>query len=464
MAKAPFGTALQRTAPQRIHVDATAGPVAISAALGSALAGDVIELGPGEYVDWLSLKSNVTLSAYISMSRICRALAPVVQSPLNTKLAFGLTQQRNLQIDVLRGIAVLMVLVTHTVLFRPPTGRLKWVIYGCGIGVELFFVLSGFLISGLLFSEYQRSGHINFGRFAARRAMKIYPPLYLLITLALASRLIHSRMENPWAALTPFIHDVLFVQSYLPGTYGHFWSLAVEEHFYILLPLSLYFGIRRARAGTNPFRWIPVGFFALAATCVTARIATSLFVHPWAHQTHNFPTHLCLDALMFGVLLSYLAHFRAQQLYEFIDRNYWKVAAGSLMLISPAFIADTKNPLFMIAGFPCLYLGFGGILLVMLRTKMPTQQSGLAALSTIGFIGKHSYSIYLWHVPLLIKLRDAEHLQAGYGLALYFVVTLVVGIGLSILIDIPVLGLRDRLWPRPGSAIATSRLASQKVA
>ena len=91
-------------------------------------------------------------------------------------------RERNPWLDVLRCAAIMGVLVAHTVNFRHP----KWwwdrlLIRPGWTGVDLFFVISGFLISGLLFSEFQRRGRINFGRFAIRRALKLYPTLYVLV-------------------------------------------------------------------------------------------------------------------------------------------------------------------------------------------------------------------------------------------------------------------------------------------
>jgi peptidoglycan/LPS O-acetylase OafA/YrhL len=89
------------------------------------------------------------------------------------------TPERNLQLDLLRCVAILGVLVAHTTLFRTPASWWdRLVVRPSWTGVDLFFVLSGFLISGLLFSEFQKTGGINYRRFAIRRALKLYPTLY----------------------------------------------------------------------------------------------------------------------------------------------------------------------------------------------------------------------------------------------------------------------------------------------
>ena len=136
-------------------------------------------------------------------------------------------RERNLQLDLLRCVAIMAVLIQHTVLFRNPRWWWDRVVVGLGFtGVDLFFVLSGFLISGLLFSEFQKLGRINFARFAIRRALKLYPTLYVLVFGVMLVRLYHHGFQS-WI-IRPALHDLLFVQSYFDGTFGHFWSLSVE--------------------------------------------------------------------------------------------------------------------------------------------------------------------------------------------------------------------------------------------
>ena len=101
-------------------------------------------------------------------------------------------RERNLQLDLLRCAAIMGVLIEHTIDFR----KTRWwwdhaLVTGGWTGVDLFFVISGFLISGLLFSEFQKCGRINFARFAIRRALKLYPTLYVLVFGTVLQQLIH---------------------------------------------------------------------------------------------------------------------------------------------------------------------------------------------------------------------------------------------------------------------------------
>lgn len=100
---------------------------------------------------------------------------------------------------------------------------------GGWIGVDLFFVLSGFLISGLLFREHRKTGGVRIGRFLARRGFKIYPAFYVMILFTLAvGSLFDQRLP-----LRDVLAELSFTQNYFGGLWDHTWSLAVEEHFYI---------------------------------------------------------------------------------------------------------------------------------------------------------------------------------------------------------------------------------------
>lgn len=126
------------------------------------------------------------------------------------------------ELDFLRGIAILLVLMRHADLFDFTT-RVGW------IGVDLFFVLSGFLVSGLLFKEYLKFGTIRPMRFLVRRGFKIYPIYFLFYPIYILPLILARDLS-----LVYMFADLTFVQNYVNGwgyAYGASWSLAVEEHF-----------------------------------------------------------------------------------------------------------------------------------------------------------------------------------------------------------------------------------------
>src|SRR2546429_9016629 len=121
---------------------------------------------------------------------------------------------RNKRLDILRCIAVITVIFHHSGESSFFT-RVGWT------GVDLFFVLSGFLISGLLFSEYKTQNSISFKRFFIRRGLKIYPAFYLFLFLTgILSRVVfHTHLLVPH-----YLHEVFFVQNYWQGVWDHTWT------------------------------------------------------------------------------------------------------------------------------------------------------------------------------------------------------------------------------------------------
>ena len=286
-----------------------------------------------------------------------------------------LNRERLAQLDVLRGVAILLVLGTHLV--PPSPQEVGWVIAsvagrlgGGWIGVDLFFVLSGFLVSGLLFREYQATGTVRPGRFLIRRAFKIYPPFYVLTFVALA------------VVGAPNTRDVIgelfFLQNYVGSLWGITWSLAVEEHFYLLLAGYAWCLVMLRQ--DRPFATLPVVFVAVATVCLLLRVANA--DEPYTHFTHLFPTHLRIDSLMFGVLLAYGWHFGQLQSYA----RPWRASlcVGGMLMLSPAFLFPLgTTPWLHVYGLTLGYLGSGALLVGLLSYELPRTRP-VRVLSHIG--------------------------------------------------------------------------------
>jgi peptidoglycan/LPS O-acetylase OafA/YrhL len=303
------------------------------------------------------------------------------------------------------------------------------------------------------------ANRIRFKRFAFRCAMKIWPPLYALTTAVLVWRLYHNFSLKP---VIPFVRDLLFLDSYLPGTYGHFWSLAVEEHFYILLPICLFLMLRAAPRSDNPFRAIPTVFLIVASFALLARIVTAIVTPAKAgvpiavnfesfdYWVHFFPTHLRIDSLMFGVLLGYYNSFHSSRLWRAVRDGRLVCLLASVLLLLPCFLLSEFSPVLYTVGFTSTYLGFGLLMLVFLETPLP-EKGPLAWMSrALARTGQYSYSIYLWHMSVLLFWVGRVHLRPS--VAWYFVGSIIIGIAMSKLIEIPALRLRDRLSQQMFSA------------
>ena len=370
--------------------------------------------------------------------------------------ALGNKLLRNKRIDILRAIAVLLVLGRH----GEDAGPFFWYPVGWA-GVDLFFVLSGFLISGLLFSEHKKTGGINWKRFFLRRGLKIYPAFYAMIfctflwNIALYGR-------NVWKTYLP---EIFFYQSYQSvRLWEHTWSLAVEEHFYLLLPafLLVLLWVRPKEVTGNPFAVIPAAWAALATICLLLRtyLAYTLPADTKWLDRIVFPTHLRIDALFFGVLLGYLYHYRGEGLKRAMAQKWIRtlLCIASALLLSTCVAFPLESRPMLTFGLTCVYVGFGAILLLVLfdngesTAKLSPRLQKLAPSNVAAFIGKHSYSIYLWHLlvkhsllRLLAVLRFVPAARITFWV--YIAATITVGVFLSLVLEFPVLRIRDRYFP-----------------
>jgi peptidoglycan/LPS O-acetylase OafA/YrhL len=375
---------------------------------------------------------------------------------------------RILELDILRGAAILLVLGIHSPgdeqgqsgVLRPldvVMHRIGWT------GVDLFFVLSGFLIGGLLFNEIQKHGQLNVGRFLMRRMLRIWPAYYCLLVVAFIRLSIESH-GHFWSAFTALWPGLVHIQNYIVVPRSQLWSLAIEEHFYLLLPLLLSL-LLRGKGAASRLRLIPrlcvglvIGCFALRTILV---LTTTLNV--------RYQTYLCMDALFFGVTLAYLRTHRPEVLERLAAVRGLLVVSCALFV--PAIIGGTIKD---IIGYTCLYLGFA---LVLIRFMYPAHRGAILnrwinsrSARLMAWIGTYSYAIYLWHFDTgwwgyVYSQRAARALGLPEVLvwvchtAAWFVVSIVAGALLGRLIEVPVMRARERLFP-PSVAVERPEFAS----
>jgi peptidoglycan/LPS O-acetylase OafA/YrhL len=359
---------------------------------------------------------------------------------------------RNKRLDVLRCVAILLVIGHHAQTF-PVWTRTGWV------GVDLFFVLSGFLISGLLYSEYKKRQNISVGRFFIRRGLKIYPAFYFFLLATLAAQLLLFKGSVP---LRPYLYEMLFIQNYHFAIWQHTWSLAVEEHFYIALALLLLALVRFWPARPNPFASIPRIFVFVAFACILLRVLTIWLVPPSAFNTPLVmnATHCRIDGLFFGVFLGYLYHFRPEVIPNLLRpaRNRIALAILTAALLSNCYFFSRDDHFLLMFGLTFLYLGFGGLLVLTLEVRNVLSGAAATVAAKVGtvcaFIGMYSYSIYLWHAALLAAVQVFFLRKPGHsnvpGVALFsfdLLASIALGIFFARLIEFPVLRVRDRLFP-----------------
>ena len=377
---------------------------------------------------------------------------------------------RLVQLDVLRGIAICLVLFRHSIVpwsHAGPAMPLARATYYLGwTGVDLFFVLSGFLIGGLLFSEIKKTGRLDVKRFLVRRGFKIWPAYFVLIGFVFV-RLAMDKAHTLGWAFHQILPNLLHLQNYLGTPRGLTWSLAVEEHFYLALPLLLLLWVKlRGRGGSRWDLAVPIMAIAAVVVCNFLRVITN-WDRPWEQYTHLTPTHLRIDGLMFGVLLAFLYHMRPAEL-ERVGRHRWWLLLVGLVMISPmALMEQGEHPLMWTFGYTLLYVGYGCILLALVYTPVGEGMLGKALASpiarAIAWIGVFSYSIYLWQYDLGLVpveryvsphlLKHPMSVNWLLAMMIYFAVAIFAGAIMAKLIEMPALALRERIAPARARAV-----------
>jgi peptidoglycan/LPS O-acetylase OafA/YrhL len=341
-------------------------------------------------------------------------------------------------IEGLRGIAVLLVVVFHAGLLSTAGTQLP----GGFIGVDLFFVISGFLITGLLIREREQKGRISFSRFYARRVRRILPAaaVCLLITIPLAFQLVTlierpSTMQDGAASALSFanVRFALTTDYFHPVNYSpflHFWSLGVEEQFYFVWPALLaVVAWRRTRLGAGiALAGIVAGSFLLSLS--------------WTHDNPTWAFYMLPTRawqLAAGGLLAVgagsldrLPRSLKGGLSQLLVITGWLALAA---LFIDAFVLDSASVPYpgMAAAVPTA----AGVLLIASGTERHGP-GALLSLAPIRFIGKISYSLYLWHWPMLIlgglylggPLRQPLEPVQAYALALFSIPLATVSWGL----------------------------------
>lgn len=331
-------------------------------------------------------------------------------------------------LDGIRAVAVLMVVCGHAARFPDfPAGmRALMVVDIAQLGVVVFFVLSGFLITTLLVGERERTGHVSLGAFYARRSLRILPPAFAYIAVAFAA----ARAGMVSLAPGDVLHAVTYTMNYhheRAWSLGHLWSLSVEEQFYLAWPLA----------------FLLAGRHALAVATGVLVAAPALRVLGWvawpeAREGIDEEFQFVCDALATGCALALLAHHVG---LERLARRVpaWLAAVAPLVALASAACA----------GWPSFYLPLGGTLVnlsiaVCILWVVGHPDTVVARLlesrPAVG-LGLASYSLYLWQQLFL----DTGAGDAALGMRL--ALALAAALASYWLLEKPLLALRARYRP-----------------
>ncbi|MEP2025705.1 MAG: acyltransferase [Reichenbachiella sp.] len=342
---------------------------------------------------------------------------------------------RNKGLDILRAVAIILVLFRHS-------NSDNFVQHFGWLGVDLFFVLSGFLISNLLFEEYKATKRIDIKRFFAKRAFKIFPPFYFFLLTTLTVSYLVSGESYSWNQIAA---EFFYVQNYWSGIWLHTWSLAVEEHFYLLFGLLVVILTKRNMLSNQGFM-IGVLTFILILSLVM-RVYVS-YPHRNDEFFGFFQTHLRSDGIVLGVLLSYLYHFTNS--LTFLRRHKRAVLILSGVFIAPGFIFHSGGFFMNTLGLTTVNIGFTLLVLLALDFEELYERSKSRAVvlvvSWLSFVGMNSYSIYIWH----LTIKDVFYSSFSFDPYLMtfscFLLSILLGIAMSYLIEKPTLRLRNRIF------------------
>ena len=345
---------------------------------------------------------------------------------------------RSVELDFVRGVAILLVIGFHAL--APPTrnpffGGVEAAFKAMGwSGVDLFFVLSGFLVGGVLLSEYKKTGALDVKRFIIRRGLKIWPAYYFYILFQALVR------RHPIRSF--LFANLLHIQNYVGSSLEHTWTLSVEEHFYLLLSISMGWMVLRGW----PVRKMIVTFTVMLCLVLAVRCASW---YGGLQVMAQHATHTRIDSLLLGVILT--------ALLQFYPRYFDWIAGRKGLLISVcisaiAFIALAHGNLAVLytIGYTLIYLGYAAFMLLLYRHSGTIRQ--FMAYQVIAKIGVYSYGIYLWH----LAVRDtcfhvANHFSPAVSwpvaIFLQYATAIVLGAILTHLVEWPALRIRDRLFP-----------------
>jgi peptidoglycan/LPS O-acetylase OafA/YrhL len=348
---------------------------------------------------------------------------------------------RDIELDFVRGIAILLALGWH---FNVPDfgAPLNWLLapgrtMGWA-GVDLFFVLSGFLIGGLLFGEYKETGAFNARRFLIRRAFKIWPVLYIFLALQLVVA------SHPWPSY--LFQNLFHVQNFWRSSFPHLWSLAVEEHFYLVFAAG-YAVLTRQTATARTLPYYLAGILVVTLVLRICAVAYGVGGQPIQLQTQ-----FRIDALACGVLLAY---FKTFHLAGFERVASWKIATLAVWLPIAVLLGNQQqySPFISTIGFTLAYLAAAAFILFCYRASFLLSRNWPAR--AMAWIGVYSYATYVFQFTL-VKFSEAAATRMHFSQsnAQLFVLfcsyagAIVAGVLVTLVVERPSLMMREKLFPK----------------
>lgn len=357
-------------------------------------------------------------------------------------------------LDHLRALAIFLVFFYHydASIFGHPQwldepARFGWT------GVDLFFVLSGFLISSQLFAQVRNGGQVKLGEFFVKRFLRILPAFWVVVAIYFLWPGFHER-----EALAPLWRYLLFVQNIeldlkQTATFSHAWSLCVEEHFYLFLPFILallawsrlfkrsYWLLILLFAGTIILRYYAYEHIYLPATAAERAWAV------WYRAVY-YPTWCRLDGLVVGVGIAAVHTFLPAVWQSIESYGNWLLLVGLLILTGSWFLVYEEHSFqASVFGFATVSIGYGLLVMAALSSSCFLYRWKSRVTSWIAAL---SFSIYLSHKGVIhitqVWLADnGVDIDSGLCMAVCTLTCVLAAIMLHLLVERPFMNLRKRI-------------------
>ena len=355
-------------------------------------------------------------------------------------------------LDLLRATAIVWVMLFHSFLVGGLGESYSWLSRYGWMGVDLFFVLSGFLIGSQVLAPLARGGRLSFRDFYIRRAFRILPAFWVVLALYLALPALREAPGlEPWWKFATFTLN-LSIDYANNAAFSHAWSLCVEEHFYLVFPLLAWAMLRRPSVAK---------FVGLCVLLVLTGIAlrSAAWLHDsalaangglqrnWFVEDIYYPTWARLDGLLAGVVLATFKVFRPQHWERAQARADTVLLLGLGVMAAALWLFRQRTGLpGNSIGWPVLSLGLGLLVFagagnrsVIARWRVPGA----------GWLAAISYSLYLVHKAVfhLVETAWGPSLEGRGAVAFcaYGVAALLAGAALYYAVERPFLRLRERM-------------------
>lgn len=330
-------------------------------------------------------------------------------------------------LDGARAIAVLMVFVIHAL---PESG------FPGGLGVDIFFVISGFLITRILVKEHNRTGKLDLKTFYIKRLLRLYPAflvmvivtvfLWWLLDVSFVTNLIYAAVSVTYLA-----NIAMTVAGTGIYTYQHTWSLAMEEQFYLLWPVLL--------IGLLSWKWTRDHIILTLSVLTIASFAG------WVLVGAEMPFNPLVKAggLLFGCILAFLS-----------DHAVWRrtsVGMIGVLGLAVAIALEWSGIIDRTWSLPLATVTAGLLIMHLAYGESPVTR--VLSLRPLVWIGTVSYGFYLWHYPILLILMASFPTIPIVRFTIALALTLVVTMLSMRFIELPALRLKDRISRRQRSEV-----------